>query len=157
MQMGKLASVAAALSVLGAALTAGSAIGASCPTIEVAAVAPHGEPGAQVIPIRGGGSVGVHSPPLVSTRDVVDASASSADGTPGLNVRVGADAAERVRAYTAGHVGDRLAFLVDGHAQMVLTIRDPITGDGFWISPMDPGAAKQMVSALQVCGLNPSH
>jgi hypothetical protein len=34
-------------------------------------------------------------------------------------------------------------------------IRDPITADDFWISPMDSGTAKHIVSALHDCGRDP--
>jgi preprotein translocase subunit SecD len=147
---------AAASAALAAAAISGNAVAASCPRIEIAAVAPQGDAGARVFRRIDGGSVAVSSAPLVSSKDVIEANVSFAEGQTGLNVRVSADAAERVRGYSARHVGDQLAFIVDGRARMVLKILDPIARDGFWISPMDPAAANHVASALHDCARDPS-
>jgi len=144
----------AALSAL-LATAAGNAQAATCPAIEIAVVAHEGEAGARTFGAADGHPLMVRSRPLVSSRDIIDAGVSSAEGATGLDVRVSADAKERVRSYTAGHIGDRLAFIVEGRPKMVLKILDPIVRDGFWLSPMDPDAARKMASALRACAQLP--
>jgi preprotein translocase subunit SecD len=118
---------------------------------EVGVVAQQSDAGARVFETAQGGSVAVRSPALVSARDVVGAEVSSAEGQTGLSVRVDAQAAERVRGFTASHVGARLAFIVDGRAQSVVKILDPITRDGVWISPMAPDTAGRLASGFNDC------
>jgi hypothetical protein len=140
-----LAVVAALVGASPAIATAGD-----CPAFEVGVVARQGD-GAQMFKTPEGISVAVSSPALVSARDVVGAEVSSAEGRTGLSVRVDAQAAERVRSFTASHVGARLAFIVDGRVQSVVKVLDPITRDGFWVSPMAPDTAGRLASAFSDC------
>jgi preprotein translocase subunit SecD len=120
----------------------------ACPVIEVAAVAPN-HATTRVVGDQNGKQVSL-APPLAVLADVTSAAASRADGADGVGFNVRPAAGARLRAYTAAHVGSQLAFVVDGRARVV-TIRDPIAGDAFWISPMEQGAARMLAGRVNNC------
>ncbi len=145
--------------VLSAALTAlasmgmasGAAAGPVCPTVEVAKVVAADAGGARLFPGPQGQGVSVAASPIVTVHDVAKADISYAEGVWGLGLTLRPQAAERIRAYTAAHVGESLAFVVEGRAKMVARVLDPIGGDGIWISPYDKAQAQALAAGINAC------
>jgi len=118
-----------------------------CPSIviaEVAALPSVGEP----LPAANGATVSVLSPPIVTTNDVVGERLGRAEGRDVLEIDLGSEAAARLRAYSASHVGAQLAFVVDGRVRQVLRVLDPIAGAGLIVDPGDPTEVAALASSL---------
>lgn len=124
--------MAAALAAPAAALAADV-----CPRIEVAAVTPDGA-------ARAGR-------PIASLSDITSAIATRRlDGEDGVGFNVRGPAGARLRAFTAANLGKQMAVIVDGQAH-VFTIREAISGDAFWLSPMDAGDARILAGRVNNC------
>jgi preprotein translocase subunit SecD len=65
-----------------------------------------------------------------------------------LNVDVTVESAERVHRFSERNVCRTLAFLVDGQVLRTPTIRDPITGQGFLIGPLERVQAERLADAV---------
>jgi len=104
--------------------------------------------------VRGGDWVGytafvVDERPLVTSADVDDAVVENDIlARSGVTVRLKAEAARRFEAYTAGHVGDRVAIVVDGEVLMAPVIEDKMSGDAF-ISNLKPEEAAILAGRLR--------
>lgn len=128
--------------------TALSRAAAVCPSIEIAEVA--GSPSAgKSLPAANGATVAVLDPPIVTTKDTADARLGKAEGRDVLEIDLEEEASARLRAYSASHVGARLAFVVDGRVRQVGRVLDPIVGKGIIIDPGDSKESAALVSALR--------
>src|SRR5882672_5778903 len=63
-------------------------------------------------------------------------------------IEVSVESAERVHRFSERNVGRTLAFLVDGQVLRTPTIRDPITGHGFLIGPLERVQAERLADAV---------
>lgn len=95
------------------------------------------------------------SAPIATQAEVTRARVSLTEGQIVLNLDLAKAAGERLRRYTASHVGSRLAFSFDGKVLMAPRILDPIKADGFLAGPFDkPHAdayAEQINSGAAEC------
>jgi preprotein translocase subunit SecD len=127
------------------------AVPASCPSVEVASVVSPGLPTSRLFPGPNRESITVEKVSIITARDVIKADASHAEGSWGLGLRLSPEAATRMRSYTTAHVGDQLAFIVQGRAKMVVKILDPISGDGVWVSPFERQEAESLAVSINAC------
>ena len=58
------------------------------------------------------------------------------------------DAARRVQSFSATHVGQRMAFVVNGRVINTPKILDPITGSGFLLAPFQRQAADDLAALI---------
>jgi preprotein translocase subunit SecD len=86
--------------------------------------------------------------PLLTIDDFIDANVSLTEGQIVLNVSMSSESAKRVQAFTANHVGTRIAFLVNGRVINTPKIRDPITGKGFLIGPFSRDEAQKLAYSI---------
>lgn len=122
-----------------------------CLVIEIAGLAQPGTDGARAFPAPTSDRVTVERASIITIRDVATADTSYADGAWGLGLRFNPKAAARMRAYTAAHVGDQVAFIVQGRAKMVVKILDPNMGDGAWISPFAKDKGDALAAEINAC------
>ena len=94
-------------------------------------------------------AVAVLDPPIVTTKDAASARLGKAEGRDVLEVDLKEEAAARLRAYSASHVGAQLAFVVDGRVRQVGRVLDPIVGTGIIVDPGDSNEAAALVSSLR--------
>lgn len=121
----------------------------ACPRIEVAAVAAGG--GAARTVADTDGRPAPLGPPIATLSDITSAIATRRlDGEDGVGFNVRGPAGARLRAYTAANLGKQMAVVVDGRAH-VFTIREAISGDAFWLSPMDAGDARILAGRVNNC------
>ena len=86
--------------------------------------------------------------PLLTIDDFTDANVSVTEGQIVLNVSMSAESAKRVQAFTASHVGTKIAFLVNGRVINTPKILDPITGKGFLIGPFSRVEAQKLADSI---------
>lgn len=123
--------VMSSLMVAGAGAPAGAAPSGACPRVEMTS------PG---------------SPdPLVPAGGVTHAAVGVAEGQTVLNVRLTPAAAARLRSYTAAPDDKQIVMLVDGKAFKSVKVRDPITGQGVMIGPVDRRAGEVLASRINGC------
>lgn len=120
----------------------------TCPAIEVSVEADGPSGGNRSIALADGRHILLTDAPLVTTADITEASGSLTEGQSVLNIRVTPERARQVQRYTEQNVGRTLVFLVDGRVVRTPRIRDPITGDGFFIGPLEPGEAERLADAI---------
>ncbi len=73
------------------------------------------------------------------------------DGADGerLNVRLVDESVDRLSRFTAKHIGDKAALILDGQVVMVATVRSVITGGEMQISFCSEGNAEQLADKLR--------
>ncbi len=73
------------------------------------------------------------------------------DGVDGerLNVRLVDESVDRLSRFTAKHIGDKAALILDGQVVMVATVRSVITGGEIQISFCGEGNAQQLADKLR--------
>lgn len=121
---------------------------ATCPSIELSVVVDMPSDSARSVALSDGTRVLLTEAPLLTSIDVVGASASLTEGQYVLNIDVTAEAAIRVQVFSEQNVGQRMAFLVDGRIIQTPTIQDPITGNGFFIGAFERAEAERLADAL---------
>ena len=67
-----------------------------------------------------------------------------------LNVRLIDESVDRLSRFTAKHIGDRAALILDGKVVMVATVRSAITGGEMQISFCGDGNAKELADKLRL-------
>ncbi|MEO7040979.1 MAG: hypothetical protein ABI035_01840, partial [Gemmatimonadaceae bacterium] len=87
--------------------------------------------------------------PLVTSADITGVSASPTAGQWTLNVNVTDEAAKRVHDFSANHIGQPLALLVDGKVQGTPKIADTISAKGFMIGQFKQAEAERLATALR--------
>ncbi len=121
---------------------------ATCPAIEVSVAADAEHDGNRVVALPNGTVIPLTAEPLVTSADITGASASLTEGQYVLNVDVTPERGQQVRQFSEHNVGRMLVFLVDGRVVRTPTIKDPITGDGFLIGPLERAEAEQLADAI---------
>lgn len=106
---------------------------ARCEGVEITGLAPEGAP-ARVVMSPAHKPLRLAPEPIARFGDLSRADVNITEGQPALNITLNPEAARRVRAYSAAHVGEGMAILVNGKPAQVFHIRDPITGDGILIA-----------------------
>jgi preprotein translocase subunit SecD len=121
---------------------------ASCPTIEVSAVADVPSDSTRPVALNDGTTIALTGTPLVTSADITGASASLTEGQWVLNLDVTDQGAKRIQDFSQQHVGRTLAFLVDGKVHRTPRILDPITGKGFLIGGFEQADAERLATAI---------
>ena len=127
---------------------------AACPTVEVGVVAERPADAAHTLTTSSGQKVVITANPLLTVNDFTDANVTLTEGQIVLNVRMTPDAAKRVQAFSASHVGQRMAFVVNGRVINTPKILDPITGSGFLLAPFQRQEADGLAALIN--GREPS-
>jgi len=131
--------------VLTAAAHTGSA--GRCPTMEVLHVVTKSESSSRAVR-SGAAIIYVEEHPLLNFGDFTSANVSVTEGQIVLNVALTGESAKRLQTFTASHVGDRMAYVVNGRVVKVPKILDPITGTGFLIGPFPPAEGQALADAI---------
>jgi preprotein translocase subunit SecD len=123
-------------------------VASTCPTMEVSIVADKSMNSTRHISSPEGELISLTEIPLLTINDFSDANVSLTEGQIVLNVSMSPESAKRVQAFTANHVGARIAFLVNGRVINTPRILDPITGNGFLIGPFGRDEAQMLASSI---------
>ena len=67
----------------------------------------------------------VSTKPLMTIRDVADVRRATAEGKQVLAVDLHPAGGKRLQEFSAGHVGNQIAFIVNGRVRHVVRVRDP--------------------------------
>jgi len=126
---------------------------ATCPAIEIGVAADARSDASRSIALTDGGHILLTEEPLVTSADITGARASLTEGQYVLNITLTRDRAKGVQLFSQRNVGRTLVFLVDGRVVRTPEIRDPITGNGFLIGPLERGEAERLADAINSgCG-----
>jgi preprotein translocase subunit SecD len=120
----------------------------SCPTMEVSAVAGDSARSSRHVAASDGTVISLAGAPLLTIGDFTDANVSVTEHQVVLNVSMTDQSAQRMQAFTASHVGARLAFLANGRVINTPKILDPIKGKGFLIGPLPRDEAQRFAAAI---------
>jgi len=121
---------------------------APCPSIEVSVAADGQDEANRSVALPDGSHVLLTAEPLVTSADMTGAHASLTEGQYVLNIDVTPERAQYVRTFSERNVGRTLVFLVDGRVVRTPRIRDPITGNGFLIGPLERGEAERLADGV---------
>jgi hypothetical protein len=133
----------------GAAVSSGSRAGSLCQKLEVVAVAPAGQGAVRLLGPQG--PLEIEARPLVAAGEVSGAEAGVDKGENVLRVTFTPEAAQRLQAWTGGHVGGRVAVLLDGEVLRIAAVGGPMGGGGIQIGGMDRGQALSLAAGLSAC------
>jgi preprotein translocase subunit SecD len=140
--------VAAAFAMLLYSAASAMAAPATCAVVEIAEVAAPGSADARELMSMDGTAIAVSRHALVSTADIAAARPALAEGHDVLEIDLSPSSAATLRAFSAAHVGTRLAFVVNGQVRNVARILDPIMGQGLIIDPVSPAEAAALAGCL---------
>jgi hypothetical protein len=122
---------------------------AACQRFEVDAVA---QPGKGQVRILGPeGPLDIEAPPLVAPGDVTGAEAGTERDKTVLRVAFTPEAARRLSAWSASHVGARMAILVDGRVLRLGQSTGPTGTTGLQIGGLDRGRALSIATGVSAC------
>ena len=122
--------------------------GASCPAIEMSAVADTQTDSTRSVTLNDTSTILMSRTPLVATADITAATASQTEDQWVLNFTVTDDAAKRVHDFTRQHVGRNLALVVDGKVHGTPRIAGAIIGNGYRIDGFDRADAERLATAI---------
>jgi preprotein translocase subunit SecD len=122
--------------------------GASCPAIEMSAVAETQTDSAKTVTLNDTTTILISRTPLVATGDITDATASHGEDQWAVNFTVTDDAAKRVHEFTKEHVGRNLALVVDGKVHGTPRIAGAIIGNKYRIDGFDRADAERLATAI---------
>jgi preprotein translocase subunit SecD len=122
--------------------------GASCPAIEMSAVADTQTDSSKSVTLNDTMAVLMSRTPLVATGDITGATASQTEDQWVLNFTVTDDAAKRVHEFSKQHVGRNLALVVDGKVHGTPRIAGALTGNGYRIDGFNRADAERLASAI---------
>jgi preprotein translocase subunit SecD len=88
------------------------------------------------------------SAPVVTERDLISAHVAGADDESVVRLEFSPTAAKRLQEYTAAHLGEKLAFVVDHEIVKTPVIRAAITGDSLEVSYFDHAQAVELAKKL---------
>ena len=89
----------------------------------------------------------VSNHPVLSLPDLESAQAISKTGDTTVSVHIKAASQEKLRSFSASHVGERLAIILNGKMISGPVIRDEMKKD-FVVGPLAESDAKALVSAI---------
>jgi hypothetical protein len=123
---------------------------AACQRFEVDAVA---QPGKGQVRILGPeGPIDIEAPPLVAPGEVIGAEAGADGDKVVLRVAFTAEAARRLSAWSATHVGARMAILLDGRVLRLGQSTGPTGASGLQIGGLDRPRALSVAAGISACG-----
>ena len=122
--------------------------GASCPAIEMSAVADTQTDSSKSVTLNDTITVLMSRTPLVATSDITGATASQTVDQWVLNFTVTDDAAKRVNEFTKQHVGRNLALVVDGKVHGTPRIASAIIGNRYRIGDFNRADAERLATAI---------
>jgi preprotein translocase subunit SecD len=122
--------------------------GASCPAIEMSAVADTQTDSSKSVTLNDTTTILTSRTPLVTTDDITGATASQTEDQWVLNVTVTDDAAKRVHEFSKQHVGRNLAFVVDGTVHGTPRIAGAIIGNEYRIEGFSRADAERLATAI---------
>jgi preprotein translocase subunit SecD len=125
-----------------------SEAGATCPAIEMNAVADRQTDSTKAVALNDTTTILMSRTPLVGTGDITGATASQADDQWVLDFTVTDDAAKRVHEFSEQHVGRNLALVVDGKVHGTPRIAGAIVGNRYRIDGFDQGGAERLATAI---------
>jgi preprotein translocase subunit SecD len=120
---------------------------ATCPSMEVTYVVDSSSRSARVFQTESG-PVYTNREPLLTLDDFTSANVSLTEGQIVLNVNLTERSGQRIQAFTRKHVGDHLAYVVNGRVVRIPKILDPVTGRGFLIGPFPKSEGQQLADAI---------
>jgi preprotein translocase subunit SecD len=118
---------------------------AACQTVEIRGVAADGD---RIVTDAEGQSVHLAAAPIAVAADLSHAYVNLTEGKIALNVTLSPAAAHRMRDYTAAHVGQGIAYIVDDHAVQVLRVRDPVLASGILIGGISKAEADRVAAGI---------
>ena len=121
---------------------------ASCPAIEMSAVADTQTDSTKTVTLNDTTTILMSRTPLVATGDITGATASQTEDQWVLNFTVTDDAAKRVHEFTKEHVGGSLALVVDGKVHGTPRIADAIIGNRYRIDGFNRADAERLATAI---------
>ena len=122
--------------------------GASCPAIEMSAVADTQTDSTKTVTLNDTTTILMSRTPLVATADITGATASQTGNQWVLNFTVTDDAAKRVHEFSKQHVGRNLALVVDGKVHGTPRIAGAIVGNGYRIDGFNRADAERLATAI---------
>jgi preprotein translocase subunit SecD len=99
-------------------------------------------------PGDGGEALEVSPESLLSAKEVTRVEVAERKGVVELRLTVTPDAGRRIADYTGGHLGQRLAIVVDGKLVQAPLIRAAIAGGKLAVSGMDRAEADRLAARL---------
>jgi preprotein translocase subunit SecD len=122
--------------------------GASCPAIEMSAVADTQTDSTKTVALNDTTTILMSRTPLVATGDITGATASQTEDQWVLNFTVTDDAAKRVHEFSNQHVGRNLALVVDGKVHGTPRIAAAIIGNRYRIDGFNRVDAERLATAI---------
>jgi preprotein translocase subunit SecD len=122
--------------------------GASCPAIEMSAVADTQTDSSKTVTLNDTTTVLMSRTALVATGDITGATASQTEDQWVLNFTVTDDAAKRVHEFSKQHVGRNLALVVDGKVHGTPRIAAAIIGNRYRIGGFNRADAERLATAI---------
>ena len=122
--------------------------GASCPAIEMSAVADTQTDSTKSVTLNDTSTILMSRTPLVATGDITGATASLTEDQWVLNFTVTDDAAKRVHEFSKQNVGRDLALVIDGKVYGTPRIAGAIVGNGYRIDGVNRADAEAMATAI---------
>lgn len=126
-------------------------VGATCPSIEMSAVADtQTDSTRSAVMLNDTTTILMSRSSLVTSADITGAmaSASQPEGQWVVNFTVTDDAAKRVQQFSEQHVGTRLAVVVDGKVTGAPRIAGAIVGNKYQIDGFRQGDAERLAAAI---------
>jgi len=122
--------------------------GASCPAIEMNAVADTRTDSTKSVALNDTTTILMSRTPLVTTSDITSATASQTGDQWVVNFTVTDDAAKRVHEFTGQHVGRKVALVVDGKVYGTPRVASAIVGNEYRIDGFNRADAERLVTAI---------
>jgi preprotein translocase subunit SecD len=120
----------------------------ACPTLEITEIAAPSDAHARRLQTADGDVFFIHAHALATTQDVIAARPATAEGHAVLEIDLSPTSAAALRAFTAAHVGSRLAFIVNDRVRNVVRVLDPLRGEGLIIDPVAPAEAQALARCM---------
>ena len=122
--------------------------GASCPAIEMSAVADTQTDSSKTVTLNDTATILMSRTPLVAIGDITGATASQTEDQWDLHFTVTDDAAKRVHEFSKQHVGSTLALVVDGKVHGTPRIAGAIIGNRYRIGGFNRADAERLATAI---------
>ena len=123
-------------------------VGGPCPAIEMSVVVDTQTDSSKTVTLNDTTTILVPRTPMVTTSDIISATASEGEDEWVLNLTVTDAAAKRVHDFTQQHVGSNLALVVDGKVHGTPRISSAISGNKYRIGGFNRADAERMATAI---------
>jgi hypothetical protein len=127
----------------------GAAPATSCRKLEVVAVVPNGQGPIRLLGPQG--PIDIEAQPLVAPAEVTGAEAGVDGGENVVRLNFAPQAAARLQAWTAAHVGGRVAILLDGRVIRLADVGGPLGSHGLQIGGSDRQNSVSMAAGIAAC------